>query len=123
MAITKTNFINFTRCPRYAGLEEVKKDKLEADISLDKYREEEYNEQLKELADGMFEVNEETGEETDLVDKVDRQLEAMMDYYKVVETEAGRISEKTFGGKSAYAEKTKDQECFDFSMHGIIYMF
>jgi len=122
MAITKTNFINFTRCPRYAGLEEVKKDKLEADISLDKYKEEEYTEQLKELADGMFEVNEETGEETDLVDKVDRQLEAMMDYYKVVETEAGRISEKTFGGKSTYAEKTKDQECFDFSMHGIRYM-
>lgn len=122
MAITKTNFMNFTRCPRYAGLEEIKKDKLDADISLEKYKEEEREEQLKELADGMFEVNEETGEEIDLVDKVDRQLEAMMDYYKIVEIEAGRISEKTFGGKSIYAEKTKDQECFDFSLNGIRYM-
>ncbi len=122
MAITKTNFINFTRCPRYAGLEEIKRDKLDADISLEKYKEEEKEERLKEIADGMFEIDEESGEETDLVDKVDRQLEAMMDYYKIVEIEAGRISEKTFGGKSTYAEKTKDQECFDFSMHGIRYM-
>ena len=122
MAITKTNFINFTRCPRYAGLEEVKKEKLEADISLEKYKEEEKEERLKEIADGMFEIDEESGEEIDLVDKVDRQLEAMMDYYKIVEIEAGRISEKTFGGNSVYAEKTKDQECFDFSMHGIRYM-
>lgn len=122
MAITKTNFINFTRCPRYVGLEEIKKEKLEADVSLEKYKEEERKEQLNELADGMFEINEETGEETDLVDKIDRQLEAMLDYYKIVETEAGRISEKTFGGKSKYAEKTKDQECFDFSLRGIKYM-
>ena len=26
MAITKTNFINYTRCPRYASLDEIKKD-------------------------------------------------------------------------------------------------
>ena len=122
MAITKTNFINFTRCSRYAGLEEVKRDKLEADISYGEYKTAEKKEQLYELVDGMFEVNEETGEETNLVDKVDRQLEAMMDYYKVVEIEAGRISEKTFGGHSLYAENTKDQECFDFSLHGIKYI-
>ncbi len=122
MAITKTNFINFTRCPRYASLAEIKKEKLDADISYKDYKQEELQENLSEIVGSMYEMNEETGEETDLVDKVNRQLEAMMDYYKIVEVEAGRISEKTFGGKSIFAEKTQDQECFDFSMHGIKYM-
>ncbi len=122
MAITKTNFINYTRCPRYAALEEVKKERLDADIDYQNYKNQELQEKLEELADSMFEINEENGEEIDLIDKVDRQLEAMMDYYKIVELEAGRISEKTFGGSSIYSEKTKDQECFDFSLHGIKYL-
>jgi hypothetical protein len=122
MAITKTNFINFTRCPRYASLAEIKKDRLDADVSYKDYKIEEIEENLEEIVGSMYELNEESGEETDLVDKVNRQLEAMMDYYKLVETEAGRISEKTFGGKSTYALKTKEQECFDFSMNGIKYM-
>ena len=33
MAITKTNFINYVRCPRYVALAEIKKEKLDADIS------------------------------------------------------------------------------------------
>lgn len=122
MAITKTNFINYTRCPRYAALEEIKKERLDADINYLNYKEEEKLENLNEIVGSMYELNLETGEETDLVDKVNRQLEAMMDYYKIVEIEAGRISEKIFGGKSIYAENTKDQECFDFSLHGIRYI-
>lgn len=122
MAISKTDFINFTRCRRYAALEEIKKEKLEADISYKEYKEQERKENLSEIVSSMYEMNEETGEETDLVEKIDRQLEAMMDYYKLVEIEAGRIATKTFGGTSIYAEKTKDQECFDFSLNGIRYL-
>lgn len=122
MAITKTNFINYTRCRRYASLDEIKRERLDADISYKDYKQEELQENLNEILGSMYEINEESGEETDLVDKVNRQLEAMMDYYKLVESEAGRISEKTFGGKSIYAENTKDQECFDFSLNGIKYM-
>lgn len=122
MAITKTDFINYTRCKRYAALEEIKKEKLEADISYQEYKNQELKENIGEILSSIYEINEETGEETDLVEKVDRQLEAMMDYYKLVEIEAGRISEKIFGGNSIYAEKTKDQECFDFSMNGIHYL-
>lgn len=122
MAITKTDFINYTRCKRYAALEEIKKERLDADISYKEYKEKEKQEQLNEIIGSMFDANEETGEETDLTAKIDRQLEAMMDYYKIVELEAGRISEKTFGGKSIYAEKTKEQECFDFSLNGIRYL-
>ncbi len=122
MAVTKTDFVNFTRCKRYAALEEINREKLEADISYKTYKELELKENLSEIVSSMYEINEETGEETDLTEKVDRQLEAMMDYYKLVEKEAGRISEKIFGGKSIYAEKTKEQECFDFSLNGIRYI-
>ena len=77
MAITKTNFINYTRCPRYAGLDEIKKERLDADISYKEYKNQELQENLNEIVGSMFEINEETGEESDLIDKVNRQLEAM----------------------------------------------
>ena len=48
MAITKTNFINYSRCPRYAALEEIKCEKLDADITYKEYKHEEESEQLKE---------------------------------------------------------------------------
>ena len=38
MAITKTNFINYTRCPRYASLDEIKKEKMDDDISYSEYK-------------------------------------------------------------------------------------
>ncbi len=122
MAITKTDFINFTRCKRYVALEEIKKEKQEADIDYKDYKSKEKEEHLNEILGSIFECNEETGEEIDKTEKIDRQLEAMLDYYKIVELEAGKISERTFGGKSIYAEKTKEQECFDFSKHGIRYI-
>ena len=37
MAITKTNFINYTRCSRYGSLENIHKDKLESDMTLEEY--------------------------------------------------------------------------------------
>ena len=38
MAVTKTDFINFTRCRRYVALEEIRKEKLDADISYEEYK-------------------------------------------------------------------------------------
>ena len=121
MAISKTDFINISKCQRYAALEEIKKEKLEADISYEKYKEQEHLEKIQEMLFTMYEENEETGEEVDKIDVVNRQLEAMMDYYKIVELEAGKFVERKFGGKVVYAEYTKDQECFDFTENGIRY--
>ena len=121
MAISKTDFINISKCPRYAALEEIKKERLEADISYEKYKENEHSERLEEMLFSMYEKDEESGEEIDTIDVTDRQLEAMLDYYKTVELEAGKYVEKKFGGKVVYAEYTKDQECFDFTKNGIRY--
>ena len=63
MAITKTNFINYTRCPRYAALDEVHKEKLDADISYKEYKDQELKENLSEIVSSIYEIDEETGEE------------------------------------------------------------
>lgn len=121
MAISKTDFINISKCPRFAALDEIKKERLDADISYAKYKENEHFEKLQEMLFSMYEESEETGEEINKVDVVNRQLEAMMEYYKTVEIEAGKFVSKKFGGKTIYAEDTFNQECFDFSDNGIKY--
>lgn len=120
MAITKTNFINYTRCRRYAALEEIHNDKLSSNMSLEDYIKEEEKENYKELLSGMFEETEEGT--TDLTIKIDKQLEAMMEYYKEVEINAGLEVERIFGGETIYSTDTYRQESFDFSLNGIKYL-
>ena len=37
MTISKTTFINYTRCPRYCSLDNIKKERLNADITYKEY--------------------------------------------------------------------------------------
>ncbi len=121
MAITKTNFINYTRCRRYVALEEVKKEKLDADISYENYLEEEKKEKLLEMLSKMYSEDEDGGEE-DLIDIENSQLKAMLPYYSKVEELAAKEALKTFGGKVISSSNTFNQECFDFSLNGIKYL-
>ena len=41
MAVSKTDFINYSRCPRYIVLDKVKKDRLDADIDISEYKKQE----------------------------------------------------------------------------------
>ena len=120
MAITKTIFINYTRCRRYSALEEIKKDKIESKMNIEDYKKEEQNEEIKELVGSMFESTD--SEDIDLTHKTDIQLEAMMEYYNEVELLAGLQSIKTFGGTSTYSKETYNQESFDFVKNGIRYL-
>ena len=121
MAISKTNFINYTRCSRYGALEEIHKDKLESEMTLEEYLKEEEKECYKEILGVMFESNEED-EDIDKTVKKDIQLEALMDYYKEVEVTAGLEVERIFGGNTIYSLDTYRQESFDFSKNGIKYL-
>lgn len=121
MAVTKTNFINYSRCPRYVALDEVHKEKLDADINYEEYLLLEKDEYIKEIVGSMCE-SDNSGEEQDLINVVDEQLEVLLPYYKRVEQLAGILTEKYFKGKTIYAEYTKNQECFDFSLNGIRYL-
>ena len=120
MAVSKTDFINFSRCPRYVVLDKIKKERLDADVSLSSYKEQERDSFIEEMLGSMYDFDGET--EVDLIDVKNRQLEAMMDYYKQVEIEAGRLTEKYFGGKTTYSKDTYNQECLDFNRNGIKYL-
>ena len=116
MAITKTNFINYTRCPRYAALDNVKKEKLQSVISFEEYKQEENAEKLKEILNSMYDGD------NDLIDVADEQMEVMLPYYNKVELLAGNLAEKYFKGTFKYAENTKEQESFDCVISNIRYL-
>jgi len=122
MAITKTDFIEYSRCPRYVALERVSKDRLEADVSYEDYKKREYQNAIEELLASMYETEEESQKLIDKVNVTNRQLEAMMDYYKKVEEEAGKLIEKMFPGKTIYALETQNQESFDCSYRGLKFL-
>lgn len=122
MAITKTDFIEFSRCPRYVALEKVKQERLDADVSYEEYKNKEYRDSLEELLASMYEQEEDNNKLINKIDITNRQLEAMMDYYKKVESEAGKLVEKMFPGKTIYALETKNQESFDFSYRGLKFL-
>ncbi len=121
MAITKTNFIEFTRCRRYPALENLRKEKLDSKMTIEEYKKQELSEDIKELVGSMFEMNEE-GTDTDLTYKEDIQLNAMMGYYKEVELEAANIAKRLFKGNFTFSEQTYNQESFDFVHNGIRYL-
>lgn len=122
MAITKTNFIEYTRCRRYPALEQIRKDKLASKMTLEEYKKEEENIEINELLSSMFQEDEDGGEDIDLTVKEDIQLSAMMGFYKEVELEAARLAKKIFKGKFVYSENTYNQESFDFVQNGIRYL-
>ena len=121
MTISKTRFLNYSRCPRYVALEGVKKDALDGDLSYDMYKKEEYQSEISELYQAMVDVDED-GNVVDKTEVVNRQLEAMLSYYKRVEFEAGRIVSLMFGGKTIYAQETHDQVKYEFCLNGIRYL-
>jgi len=117
MAITKTKFINYVRCPRYVALDDLKQEKLDSFITFDEYIKEEESEKINELLEKMYD---ETGE--DLIDVKNEHLEMMLPYYNEVEILAGKICHKYFKGKFKYSRSTDKQESFDFKKNGIRYL-
>ena len=117
MAITKTKFINYTRCPRYVALDDLNKEKLNSDVTFKEYQEEEREEKIKEILGNMFDE-----EGNDLLEVKDEQLEVMLPYYNEIEILAGRLAKTKFKGDFKFAYNTKDQESFDCQINGIRYI-
>ena len=118
MAVTKTNFINYLRCPRYVALAEVHKAQLDADVSLAQYLEEEKADVLNGLVGMMYDAE----TEEDLIDVPNEQLEIMMPYYKRVEELAGRYVAGKLEGTPQYSDKTYNQMMFEVNINGIRYL-
>ncbi len=117
MAITKTNFINYSRCPRYVALDDIKHEKLNSMVTLAEYRKEEENEMLKELLGDMYDE-----EGNDLIDTKNEHLEVMLPYYNAVELLAGSLAPKYFEGTFKYSKDTLEQESFDVLINNIRYI-
>jgi hypothetical protein len=117
MAITKTKFINYVRCPRYVALDDLKKEKLNSNITLNEYKEEEKQAFIEEMLSSMYD-----DEDNDLIEEVDPQLEAMLPYYNQVELLAGQMASYYFDGTLKYSKDTYNQESFDAVINGIRYI-
>ena len=117
MAITKTKFINYIRCPRYASLDNIKKDKLDSIVTIEEYKEEEKQNQIEEILGNMFDEN---GQ--DLIDITNEHLETMLPYYNEVELLAGHLAPKYFDGTFKYSKQTYNQESFDCLINNIRYI-
>lgn len=117
MAITKTKFINYIRCPRYVSLDDLKKEKLDSMITIEEYKKEEEENALIEMLSGMFD---EDG--NDIIDVTNDHLETMMPYYNEVELLAGHLAPKYFDGTFRYSKSTFNQESFDMVKDNIRYI-
>ncbi|MDD2434892.1 MAG: DUF2779 domain-containing protein [Bacilli bacterium] len=117
MAITKTKFINYVRCPRYVSLDKLKKEKLDSTVTIEEYRREEEEAYLTELLSDMYDE-----ENNDLIDVKNEHLEVMLPYYNQVELLAGNLASKYFEGTFKYSKDTYHQESFDCKINGILYL-
>lgn len=117
MAVTKTNFINYVRCPRYVALEQIKAEKWMRKMTIQEYLEEQDQEQIKEILSNMFDGNDE-----DLIDVKNEYLEVMLPYYNEAELLAGKLAPLYFDGSFIYSKDTKQQESFDAVIEGIRYL-
>jgi hypothetical protein len=117
MIVTKTKFINYSRCPRTAALDNLHKNNIEDVVDIITYKEEENKYlNLQDLKDNMYEDGE------DLIDAKNEQLEIMLPFFSKVEQLAGHYASLKFPGTFKYSEKTYNQESFDTIINGIKYL-
>ena len=119
MYISKTRFINWSRCPMYFAMELKYNPSGKSDI--DERREE----MLEELASNMgsSDDSDEGADDEEKFDaKASAELEALLPYYNRVEDEALKVARKYFHG--SFVADSKDvhkQKLFEYELHGHTY--
>ena len=117
MYISKSRFINWTRCPMYFAMELKHNPMGKDDIDAERERREEIlgelAESIKESAMESAEFSEENDENFDTTPSPE--LEALLPYYNQVEDEALKVAKKYFDGK------VQNQKLFEYELHGHTY--
>lgn len=119
MLISKTKFINYIRCNRYAALDEIQRDKKSAIVSFTDEPEledligEENKSKIKVLLEGMFDE-----EEKSLLLTSDLQTKTMLPYYNQIEIVSGEVIKKRYGGLVTYSLDTRQQKRFKYGIEG-----
>lgn len=114
MYISKTRFINWTRCPMYFAMDLKHNPLKKTDIDAERERREEM------LAELMSATGSEDEEEFDA--KPSEELEALLPYYNQVEDEALKVAKRYF--KGTFVADSKDvhkQKLFEYVQHGHTY--
>lgn len=106
MIITKTKFINYSKCPRY-----INEDIPSEDLTFDEYLEEENNLNFEDM---LSEMGDETLDE--------KHLKTMLPYYNEVERQAALESKRIFKGKFNYSRKTHNQTKFTCQINNLNYL-
>lgn len=120
--ISKTNFLNYMRCPRYAILEKLRYEKSEAIVAfdpnatIDDFLSIETEGKKQDILDHMYEMVAEEGgdpEEIFVPDlKENITLELYMEDFNQIEQLAGKRVEQLFGGEVKYALDNREQKFF-----------
>ena len=124
MYISKSRFINWTRCPMYFPMELKHNPTGKDDIDAERERREEI---LRELAESMRESAMESAESPEEDDEEfdsapSQELEALLPYYKQVEDEALKVAKKYFHGKFiANSQNVNGQKLFEYELNGNTY--
>lgn len=120
MYISKSRFINWTRCPMYFAMELKHNPMGMSDIDDEAERR---REMMEEIHDGMSssESYDESDEET-FDASPSLELETLLPYYNRVENEALKVASNYFHGKfvADYMD-VHNQKLFEYEQHGHIY--
>jgi len=119
MYISKSRFLNWSRCPMYFPMDLKHNPTGKSDLDDERERREEM---LAELRDGMSssEDSEEDDESFDVTPSPE--LEALLPYYHRVEEEALKVAKKHFSGAFvADSWDVHNQKLFEYEHHGHTY--
>ncbi len=118
MYISKTRFVNWTRCPMYFAMELKTNPREMSDIDAER---EQRKEMIAELIGGMPSSDGDEDDET-FDASASEELEALLPYYNQVEDEALKVAKKYFRG--IFIADYKDvhkQKLFEYELHGHTY--
>lgn len=118
MYISKTRFINWTRCPMYFPMDLKHNPSKKDDIDAERERREEA---LRELISGTS--SSETPDEDEEYDATpSEELEALLPYYNQVEDEALKVAKKYFHGTFiGDSRNVHNQKLFEYEHNGHTY--
>lgn len=119
MYISKTRFINWTRCPMYFALDLKHNPGKKTDIDAERERREEI---MAELLAGMSSSSSEYEDNEEFDATSSEELEALLPYYNQVEDEALKVAQKYFRG--TFVADYKDvhrQKLFEYKRGDHVY--
>ncbi len=119
MYISKSRFINWTRCPMYFPMDLKNNPTRKDDIDIERERREEM---LEEMRDSAVSSDAAVDEDEEFDASPSAELEALLPFYNKVEDEALKVARKYFAGTFvADSRDVHNQKLFEYKLNGHTY--